>query len=106
MLTEQYILNSTEQLEQLGMVYMDYRSAYNYLSDTLKTIESKCYFESTETTVESRKMDSKRHPDYVAHIEQMNEVRGKMYRAEIEYNTCLTKLDMIRSYESTQRKLM
>jgi len=105
-LTPHGIVNDCEQLEQLGLIYMDFKSAYNYLADTLKTIESKCYFESNESSIESRKMDSKRHPTYVEHIEQMNQVRTKMYRAEIQYNTAITKLDMFRSMEATNRKLM
>jgi len=105
-ISPQTITADIGQLHQLAEVYTEYKEAADYLSKTEKTVESKCYFESNESTVEGRKMDAKRNPLYEEHIQQMIKMQVKALKAKLNYDIAMVRLDLIRSMESTHRKLL
>jgi len=106
MLTTEQIFKDTEQIEQLGEVYSDYKAAYTYLEDTKKTVFAKCFFESTETSIEAKRQDAARSIEYVSHLGELSKAQSKMLKSKVKYDTAITRMEMIRSMESTARKLL
>lgn len=79
------------------------RAEYNALSELRKTVRAFCY-ESAEGGVKDREMAAERHPDYIAHIEEIKQ-------AEIEFHTLHNKrkraeltVEMFRTYSANMRK--
>ena len=103
-LTPEGIYKDTEQLSQLGEEYSDYKSAYDYLESVRKSVLAKCFFDSGETTIAAREHDAARNIEYIAHLEALSKAQKKMLKARVRYDTAITRLDMIRSMESTNRK--
>lgn len=95
----------SNELLKAGNDWADKNAAADAWERVQKSIEGKCFLEHTGN-IEERRAQARNDPEYEEIAEKAEKARMLALKAKVKYDTMKTKVELIRSVESTRRAEM
>jgi len=105
MLSDESIEEICSELGRRASQWALKKAMYDQLSEQKKTLLAKLRLKSEYKTIQEREDDALTHSDYIEFKKGLDVARDQFFTAEIRYNNWKTKIDLVRSLESSERAL-